>query len=191
MGTGMTRAFFHLPSETSGAPDRANDFDVEAFIEAHVVEHGRLMGGRLARLRQLASDTAEANVVVAELAEMDRRIGCFCNDLPECCRREEQMVFPALLRLRSQIQISSCKAGMVAARLRFMVAEQDALLAALTDAIGIVKRNLSPAGPCESCHQLLREATSFESELVAHIRREQEELFAWAVAREAELVQKT
>jgi iron-sulfur cluster repair protein YtfE (RIC family) len=178
-----------LMGKTSPDSFQATGFDVESFIEQHAAEHERFTGERLARLRQLACEAAEANAGVAELADMDQKIGCFCNDLPECFRREEQMVFPALLRLGSLARISSCKAGMVAARLRFMVAEQQMLLSALANAIEILERHLSPVGPCESCHGLLREAKSLESELVAHIRREQAELFTWGVAREVELVQ--
>ena len=167
----------------------ATTFDVELFIEHHTAEHEQFTGERLTRLRELACEAAQANGGVTELLDMDQKIACFCNDLPECCRREEQMVFPALLRLKSQTHITSCKAGMVAARLRFMVAEQQMLLSTLADAIQILQRHLSPAGPCELCHELLREARSLESELVVHIRREQEELFAWGISREAELVQ--
>jgi iron-sulfur cluster repair protein YtfE (RIC family) len=165
------------------------DLDVANFIQERVVEHALLGGARLARLRVLACEAAEANAGIPELAQMDHRMACFCNDLAECCRREEQMVFPTLLRLRSQTHITSCKAGMVAARLRFMVAEQQALLSALAEVIGMVERNLSPAGPCESCHQLLHEAKAYVSDLAAHVRREEDELFAWGVSREAVLVQ--
>jgi iron-sulfur cluster repair protein YtfE (RIC family) len=191
----MTRARMiettcHRSHVTSGEPEIAACFEVEPFIEARMAEHGHMIGTPLTRLRRLACDAAEANTGVAELAEMDRKIACFCNDLPECCRREEQMVFPALVRLQSQTHITSCRAGMIAARLRFMIAEQQALLSELAGAIEIIERHRSPAGSCESCHELLREAQSFEGVLVAHIRREQEELFAWGVAREAELVQK-
>jgi iron-sulfur cluster repair protein YtfE (RIC family) len=167
----------------------ATDFEVASFIEEQVAEHACLIGERLSRLRELASDAVAANADIAELAEMDQKIAFFCNDLPECCRREEAMVFPTLLRLRSQTHISSCKAGMVAARLRFMIAEQNVMLSALADVVEIVGRNLSPTGPCESCHQLLQAAKQFQSELVAHVQREQEELFVWAIAREAALVQ--
>jgi iron-sulfur cluster repair protein YtfE (RIC family) len=184
----MSKTSRDLSHESSAAP--AAVFDVESFIDQRKAEHGHLTSGRLARLRELAYEAADANSSIPELGEMDRKIACFCNDLPECCRREEQMVFPALRRLCLQSHISSCKAGMVAARLRFMVAEQQMLLSTLADAIEILERHLSPAGPCESCHRLLQEAASFALELGAHIRREQEELFAWGVAREADLVHK-
>jgi iron-sulfur cluster repair protein YtfE (RIC family) len=173
---------------SSAAPCAVGVFDPKAFIEQRRAEHEQFLGGRLARLRELTCTAAEANARAADLADMDQKIACFCNDMPECCRREEQMVFGALLRLASQTHITACKAGMIAARLRFMVAEQRALLSLLDDAVKIVERNLSPAGPCESCHQLLAEANSFQAALVTHILREQQELFAWAIAREAELV---
>jgi iron-sulfur cluster repair protein YtfE (RIC family) len=176
----------HAPS----AAQNAGDLDVASFVADRVAEHHLLAGARISRLRELASEAAEANADVAELAAMDQKIAFFCNDLPECCRREESMVFPMLLRLHSQTRISQCKAGMIAARLRFMVAEQNALLSSLAEVIEIIGRNLSPAGPCESCHQLLQAAKSFQSDLIAHIRREQVELFEWAVAREAALAQR-
>jgi iron-sulfur cluster repair protein YtfE (RIC family) len=175
----------HAPSTARDA----EDLDVASFVADRVAEHHLLAGARLSRLRELASEAAEANGDVAELAAMDQKIAFFCNDLPECCRREESMVFPTLLRLCSQTHISQCKAGMIAARLRFMVAEQNALLSSLAAVIEIIGPKLSPAGPCESCHQLLQAAKAFQSELIAHIRREQDELFAWAVARETALVQ--
>ena len=181
-----------LTSNSSHNSVQATGLDVESFIEQHAAEHEGFTGaggGRLTRLRELACEAAQANADLAELIDMDRKIACFCNDLPECFRREEQMVFPALLRLKAQTHISSCKSGMVAARLRFMVAEQQMLLSTLADAITILQVHLSPAGPCESCHELLRETKSLESELAAHIHREQRVLFAWGAAREAELVQ--
>jgi hypothetical protein len=78
-------------------------------------------------------------------------------------------------------------AGMIKARLRFMTAEQTAVAAALRDIIAAARAHLSPGGPCELCHELLRACDALRVELEDHLRREQEELFAWAVAREEQL----
>src|SRR3954454_17144026 len=103
--------------------------DVSEFIDARIAEHHEMLGDPLARLRKLAGDTAERNPDVPGLAAIDQMVAFFCNDLRECCRREETMVFPALLRLRAQTSIRDCHAGAVRARLRFAAAEQDALAA--------------------------------------------------------------
>jgi iron-sulfur cluster repair protein YtfE (RIC family) len=69
-----------------------------------------------------------------------------------------------------------------------MVAEQEAVAASLADAADIARQHLSPTGPCETCHELLVALESLESELTAHLRLEQDELFAWALAREEALI---
>jgi iron-sulfur cluster repair protein YtfE (RIC family) len=160
---------------------------VAPWIEASRHQHIELLGARLTRIRLLACEAVEGNPGAADLAMIDRQVAMFCNDLRECCGREETMVFPALLRLREQTRISSCKAGMIKARLRFMTAEQTAVAAALRDIIAAARAHLSPGGPCELCHELLRACDALRVELEDHLRREQEELFAWAVAREEQL----
>jgi iron-sulfur cluster repair protein YtfE (RIC family) len=164
-------------------------FDVSRFILDRAAEHHALLAGsRLTNLRALATEASEANAQMPELAAMDHTVATFCNDLRECFAREESMVFPALLRLQTQTHVSRCQAGMIRARLRFMVAEQDALLLSLSDAGDIARRHLSPTGPCESCHQLLLAIESLQADLHPHVAREQDELFAWALAREDALI---
>jgi iron-sulfur cluster repair protein YtfE (RIC family) len=138
--------------------------------------------GMLPRLRALASET--------DFAEIDQRMGMLCNDLRECFAREESMVFPILLRFAEQTRISACKAGAIKARLRFMIAEQNAAANAVEQIISIIRRRLSPDGPCESCHELLRVLQPFEAVLHFHFRREQDELFAWAIEREEHLIRR-
>lgn len=164
-------------------------FELSSFILDRAAEHHALLAGtRLTNLRALAVEAAESNADVPELAAMDHTVATFCNDLRECFGREESMVFPALVRLETQTHVSRCHAGMIRARLRFMVAEQDALLASLSGAGDIARRHLSPTGPCESCHQLLLAIESLHAEVHAHVAREQDELFAWALAREDALI---
>ena len=98
------------------------------------------------------------------------------------------MVFPALIRLESETGVSKCKAGLVRARLRFMVAEQEALVTELNEASGIAGRYLSPAGPCEFCHELLGALAALSVKLTHHLALEQEELFTWALQREDRLI---
>lgn len=164
------------------------DFDVDGFVARRVTEHQQWLGDRLVRLREFAANAAAVNPSVAEMAELDQKVAFLVNDLRDCVAREESMVFPALARLREQTQVSRCHAGMVKARLRFMVAEQDALAASLAEAREIAHRHLSPAGPCETCHALVADLESLEVELTEHLRKEQDELFAWALAREESLV---
>src|SRR5215212_6674136 len=92
---------------------------VDRFIADRIAEHRGLLDDRLTRLRVLSCDTAEGNAQIADLAAMDQQVAFFCNDLRECCEREEAMVFPALTRLQHQTHVSHGHAGMVRARLRF------------------------------------------------------------------------
>jgi len=165
-----------------------SQLDVEAFVAQRTSEHQQWLGDRLSRLRELAADAAASNSHIAEMATMDQKVAFLCNDLRECFEREESMVFPALVRLRQQTHISRCHAGMVRARLRFMVAEQEAVAALLAQATEIARRHLSPTGPCEACHDLIAALESLNAELTAHRRREQDELFAWALDREDQLI---
>ena len=165
-----------------------SQFDVEAFVAQRTSEHQQWLGDRLSLLRELAADAAASNPQIAEMATMDQKVAFLCNDLRECFEREESMVFPSLVRLRQQTQVSRCHAGMVRARLRFMVAEQESVAASLAEAIQIARRHLSPAGPCEACHDLIAALESLDAELTAHRRREQDELFAWALDYEDQMI---
>ena len=174
---------------TANGDPTLSSLDVAGFIDGRTAEHHKLLAGsRVTNLRALAALAAEANPHIPDLAAMDHTIATFCNDLRECFDREESMVFPALLRLQTQTRVSRCQAGMVRARLRFMVAEQDAVLGSLSGAGDIARRHLSPMGPCESCHQLLLAIESLQAGLHAHVAREQDELFAWALGREDALI---
>ena len=159
---------------------------LENFLAACDADHQRFVD-RLARLRAVAEEVAAGNPSVSALAEMDRKAALLCNDLRECCGREQALIFPMLLRLAAQSSISRCNAGMIRARLRFLIAEQEAALAGLGEIVATARRHLSPDGPCEACHELLELALGFEAELAEHIRREQDELFAWAIERENQL----
>ena len=168
----------------------ALEFDVEKFIESAIVQHKTLLGDRLSRLRDISIETAGGNPDNPELATMDQKVAYFCNDLRECCSREQNMVFPAILRLKGQTQISQCHAGMMKARLKFMTAEHEAVLAALAEISEIATNHLSPKGPCESCHEMLKALKAYGPLLRMHFAREQDELFVWALRREQELVAK-
>jgi regulator of cell morphogenesis and NO signaling len=153
-------------------------------------EHAAFLNG-LDALRRAACDVAEHNRLVPDLVTMDHQIALFCNDLRDCLAREESMVFPALLRLRDQRSISGCKAGAIKARLRFMSAEQNSLLDSISEIINLIRPHVSPAGPCESCHNLLRALHTVQTALTIHILREQDILFAWAIEREDQLIRRT
>jgi regulator of cell morphogenesis and NO signaling len=176
------------PASPASSAAAGGCFDVAGFIARRVTEHQQWLGDRLARLRELAADAAAVNSSIPDMAEMDQTVAFLCNDLRECLEREESMVFPALLRLKEQTSVSKCHAGMIKARLRFMVAEQEAIAGSLASAADIVRLHLSPTGPCETCHELLIALESLQAELSDHLRREQDELFAWALAREEALV---
>jgi iron-sulfur cluster repair protein YtfE (RIC family) len=165
-------------------------FDPIAAIAHRVAEHKELLGERLNYIRARSIEAAAGNPSVPELGEMDQKVAFLCNDLRECCEREEKVVFPALQRLHAQASLSRCQGGAVKARLKFMRAEQDAVAAALAAITDIAHRHLSPGGPCESCHDLLVALEALQAALYRHFAKEQDELFLWALAHEEALMQR-
>jgi iron-sulfur cluster repair protein YtfE (RIC family) len=101
--------------------------------------------------------------------------------------REERIAFPSLIRLEKQTQVSRCHAGMI--RSQLMMAERD--LARIRGVMmrlrELAEEILSPAGPCEICHELLSVIDALLGDLQEHTRKESQLLFPWAIAREAEL----
>jgi iron-sulfur cluster repair protein YtfE (RIC family) len=165
-------------------------FDPLASIAQRIAEHKELLGERLNHIRAMSIEAAAGNATIADLVEMDQKVAFFCNDLRECCEREEKVVFPALTRLHAQASLSRCQGGAVKARLKFMRAEQEAAANALAAITDLAHRHLSPGGPCESCHDLLIALESLSAALHAHLGKEQDELFAWALAHEEALMQR-
>jgi iron-sulfur cluster repair protein YtfE (RIC family) len=102
---------------------------------------------------------------------------------------EQSSVFPALTRLETQSHISRCRAGMIAARVRWLLHEQATLLDAIAELQQDATQHLSPAGPCESCHALVRDLSHFQADLKRHVRDEKERVLDWAVLREKVLTE--
>jgi len=100
---------------------------------------------------------------------------------------EEQILFPMLRRLEHQTQVSRCRAGMIASRVRITEREFARIRGVLLRLRELAKEYASPHGPCEFCHELSRMVETLLFELRQHADKELGVLYPWAVARELEL----
>jgi iron-sulfur cluster repair protein YtfE (RIC family) len=100
---------------------------------------------------------------------------------------EEQILFPMLRRLEHQTQVSRCRAGMIASRVRITEREFARIRGVLLRLRELANEYASPHGPCESCHELSRVAETLLFDLRQHADEELGVLYPWAIAREREL----
>ena len=171
------------PSDAATAADR--NAPMAALMAEVVATHHAL----LRRIETIAADITRDRGDGDEPALLEIRQ--LASGLAACVRqqldREEQVLFPMLAKLEQQTEVTRCHAGMI--RSRLMMAERDAarirgVLARLHE---LATEQLSPAGPCEACHELLGAINHVLADLREHTARECNVLFPWAVRREAEL----
>jgi iron-sulfur cluster repair protein YtfE (RIC family) len=141
----------------------------------------------LPALIDLIDDVVAGNRQLPEAASLSLKATELGEQLRWLFEREEENLFPALIKLETQFRISPCRAGMVGARVRCMMREQERVLEIVIEMQRLATQHLSPAGPCESCHNLLAMLSDLRLDLEQHLRLERERLFNWALAREAML----
>lgn len=176
---------------TSDIPCTASAAEVEsmaALIDDVVSTHHAFLRRQLPRIDAIAGDIlAYDGADEPALVEIRQLIGGFRACVEQQLDREEKVLFPMLRRLEEQTVVTKCHAGMI--RSRIVMAERD--LARIRGVIArlreLTHEHLSPAGPCEACHELLAVVDEVLTDLREHTRKECEVLFPWAVAREEEL----
>ena len=144
---------------------------------------------QVARVEDIARDIAAyQGADEPALLEIRQLVGGLRACVETQLDKEEQALFPMLRRLEQQTIVTKCHAGMI--RSRIMMAERD--LARIRGVMVRLKElaheHLSPGGPCEGCHELLKVIDQILTDLREHTRLECEVLFAWAIEREAALV---
>jgi len=155
-----------------------------------VATHHALLRRQIPRIKAITADITRYGAAEGDdpaLLEIRQLAGGLAACVAQQLDREEQVLFPMLAKLEQQTEVSKCHAGMI--RSRLMMAERDAarirgVLARLRE---LATENLSPAGPCEACHELLAVIDEVLGDLREHTAKECEMLFPWAVAREAAL----
>jgi regulator of cell morphogenesis and NO signaling len=160
-----------------------------ALIGQIIATHHALLRRQIPRVEQIARDItgygAEDEPALVEIRQLAGGLAaCVQTQLD----REEQILFPMLARLEQQTEVTRCHAGMI--RSRLMMAERDLarIRGVITRLRELAREHLSPAGPCEACHELLRVVDVVLADLHEHTRKECEVLFPWAIEREAALV---
>ena len=161
----------------------------EALINDVVATHHAYLRRQLPRIDSVAGDIIGfGGADEPVLTEIRQLVSGLRACIEQQLDREEQQLFPMLIRLEQQTQVTRCHAGMI--RSRIMMAERD-----LARIRGVIRRladlaeeHLSPEGSCEACHELLAIARAMLLDLAEHTRKESELLFPWAVEREAALV---
>lgn len=144
------------------------------------------------RIEQIVREIADFNEAENPIVtDMQQLVGGLRQCVEAQLAMEEEILFPMLARLQEQTVISKCRAGII--RARVVVAERD--LARIRGVVlrlrDLAEEFMSPRGPCEACHELLSLVRALLADLREHTRKESEILFPWAVAREAELAERS
>jgi len=159
--------------------------DVEAVLSEIARTHHDFLRRHVERVGEIVADMTtfgdagdEVRLEIRQLSEGLRL--CVESRLAA----EEEVLFPMLRWLTRQTHVSKCQAGMI--RSRVMMAERDlARIRGVVVKLGErAEEILSPAGPCELCHELLRVTAALLEDLREHARKESDVVFPWAIARE-------
>ena len=162
---------------------------VEQLIESLASAHCALLETKLARIDEMAQEAASANPDIEELLLLRHRVRIVGDEVRRICDREENGLFSMIRRLHEARLISRCHAGMVAARVRFTVMDQEAVLQSVQELRALAAAPLSPRGPCALCHPIVEALDELRADLLTHFTSEREMLFAPAVERETRLAE--
>jgi regulator of cell morphogenesis and NO signaling len=170
-----------IETESSGTP-------MGDLIDQIVSTHHVVLRAQLLRIEQIAGDiTGFEGASEPVLIEIRQLVGGLRACAESQLDKEERALFPTLKRLEHQTIVTKCHAGMINSRIS--MAERD--LARVRGVIHRLKElaheHLSPTGPCEACHELLKVIDEVLLDLRKHTHKECEILFPWAIAREAAL----
>jgi iron-sulfur cluster repair protein YtfE (RIC family) len=163
--------------------------DMEEICQTLIRVQGRLLR-KVAALEEAAADVARCNSQVPELRALPVQVRLFWSNFCALSEHEEHVVFPIVQRLPHKTVISPCHAGMIAARIKIVVRQQDALADALAEIGDVAKTHLSPAGPCETCHAFLQLLDTFQRDFGRYLRDQRIQLLEPAIERERELARR-
>ena len=153
--------------------------------------HHAFLRSQLPLLQKLTTEAAEANAAVApELTQLPELTANFVACVEAQLSREEGVLFPMIERLAEQTVVSPCHAGMIKSRISMAEREHARVHGVLTRMKDLAHRYLSPAGPCEACHELLDVLDAIERDLATHVSKERDQLYPQAVEREAALARR-
>ncbi len=177
----MGRAAAIVPESATDTPLPLDSL-IEQIIQTHHVFVRRHLLKMAAIIEQITDPAYDPEPRLLEL----RRLFLQCaGDFDVQLQQEEMVLFPMLRRLELQTVLSRCHTGMVQSRIRFAESGQARLGEALLQMNDLLRQQLSPAGPCEICHELIPLLNEFRADLRVHIHKEQEILFPRAIQLEA------
>ena len=179
MSTAGGNATTSQHAATAGAPP-----SIEQLIETASAAHVTLLSGQVKLANDLAEQACGANPDQEDLLLLRHRTRLLAEDLSRLFEREEHGVFPMIRRLDQATSLRPCHVGMMQARVRFTVVDQEALLASLSKARSLSVVQLAPQGPCEVCRSLSQVLDELATELHRHHDFEQSVLFRRATERE-------
>lgn len=170
------------------APSLCLPDSISALLEQLVAIHHRTAAAGSARIEALAREMSDfAGADAATLLEIRQLAGGLAACVSAHLDREQRMIFPSLRRLESQSFISRCHAGMIRSQLAMAERELARIRGVVIRLNELAREARSPAGPCESCHELVSVSSALIEDLREYTRKESQILFPWAIAREAEL----
>lgn len=179
-----------MPAPLPAAPTLSPADSIASLLDRIVAMHHTRVRAATSRIEQLARemcDFAGADPsILLEIRQLAGGLGA-CADAH--LDREARLIFPTLRRLESQTSISRCHAGMIRSQLAMAERELARIRGVVLRLHELARESLSPAGPCESCHELVSVASALIDDLRQYTLKESQVLFPWAIAREAELSQ--
>jgi regulator of cell morphogenesis and NO signaling len=158
-------------------------------IERVVSLHHTTLRAQAVRVEQISRDIhAFGGADDPVLLEIRTLVSGLRACIDEQLDKEERALFPMLRRLEQQSVVTRCHAGMIRSRIQMAERDLARIRGVLVRLRGLAREHLSPAGPCEACHELIRVIDEVVIDLREHARLECEVLFPWAIEREAALV---
>jgi regulator of cell morphogenesis and NO signaling len=152
----------------------------------HIVStHHAYLRDALPRLIRLSGKVAAAHGRVdPRLAQICQIVVGLSAELSSHMRKEELILFPMIRQLESDCGLPSFHCGTLANPIRQMVWEHDDASHAITQLRRMTDDYTAPQWADESHRSLLRELQTLESDLEAHVQKENENLFPRALALE-------
>jgi iron-sulfur cluster repair protein YtfE (RIC family) len=157
---------------------------IEQLIESACNTHRSLISGHGLRINDLAEQACRANPTQEDLLLLRHRTRLLGEDLARLFEREEHGVFPMIRRLEGARSLRPCHVGMMRARVRFTVVDQEAILLTLSEVRSLTVVQLAPQVPCEICQAIALALDELSCELLRHHEFEQSILFRRATERE-------
>jgi len=150
--------------------------------------HHSYLRGELPRIAELSEKVKsahhEAHPHVVDLAATYAALQA---ELESHMWKEESILFPMIRSLQASAALPESHCGSVANPIRVMECEHDNAGAALAKMRALTNGYTTPDGVCNTYRALMDALSGLETDLHAHIHKENSILFPKAIAREGEL----